>query len=235
MTKDRNLSEISEAGEHQLLLDRLIPLIDETIRKLAQTKFRLDPLGGRKYSRATSIVSSAYKRHGVLLGQAIIERLKECAHLRVWTESGFKLSTESDALFRQHDYIEKCLGFALPYGEAERTIPIDMMVYDKRSETLRSYNIKRGNGSYDAGKRRLITEELVRTHMLLKSYAQLHGLRPNSVGAHIIFYYGVISIPPPFSFAGDQMDEHFGFDVSAAVEAANEYFRRQLYELIESG
>lgn len=49
------------------LIDRLRPVVDDTIASLAKTKFRVDPVGGAQYSKATSIVSAAYKRHGRIL------------------------------------------------------------------------------------------------------------------------------------------------------------------------
>lgn len=48
-------------------LGRLRPFVDDTIEKLGSASFREDPIAGRKYSRATSIISSAYKRHGAIL------------------------------------------------------------------------------------------------------------------------------------------------------------------------
>ena len=42
-------------------MERVAPVVDETIAALARTKFINDPIAGIKYSRATSIVSSAYK------------------------------------------------------------------------------------------------------------------------------------------------------------------------------
>ena len=51
-------------------MERVAPVVDETIRALAKTKFVQDPVAGLKYSRATSIVSSAYKRHNALLEEA---------------------------------------------------------------------------------------------------------------------------------------------------------------------
>ena len=40
-------------------MERVTPVIDETIRTLAKTKFINDPVAGDRYSRATSIVTSA--------------------------------------------------------------------------------------------------------------------------------------------------------------------------------
>lgn len=223
-------------GEPELahFMERLIPLVDDTIEKLGQTKFREDPIGGRKYSRATSIISSSYKRHGQILGEAILERLKECSRFQTWREDAFKLSSESLRELRAHEVLERCLTIKLPYGEAERTIPIDVIVFDKEARTLRSYNVKRGNGSYDAGKRRIITGELLRTNMLLLNYGRSMGVDPSKAEARIVFYYGLRSVAEPLSLVGDDLNEHFGFPVLEAVEAINEYFREKLYQLIET-
>jgi hypothetical protein len=47
-------------------MERVVPVVDDTIAALARTRFTEDPIAGVKYSRATSIVSSAYKRQADL-------------------------------------------------------------------------------------------------------------------------------------------------------------------------
>lgn len=224
---------MSSSSRYEDLIARLKPSIDATLTRLSEKKFREDPIGGRKYSRATSIISSAYKRHGTLLVEAIVAHLNECPRLQVWREAEFKLSTESMQVFREIENIEKLLKVELTYGECDRKIPLDMVVYDKEKRTLRSYNIKRGNGSYDSGKRRTIMRDLVRTNMLLKGYGQSLGFDIQSASALIIFYYGLKSIPEPFSISGKELDDHFEFKTFEAVETVNEYFRERLYALIE--
>lgn len=227
-------NETGQLGpELAIYLERLRPLVDDTIEKLAATSFREDPIGGKRYSRATSIISSAYKRHGQILERAIVERLRDCARLDVWREDEFKLSPDSLTQLRIDDKIEACLRRELPYGEAERSVPIDMVVFDQASRTLRTYNVKRGNGSYDAGKRRMILGELLRINMLLMDYGRQLGLDPEVAEARIIFYYGLRSIPEPLSLVGDELDEHFDFPVVLAVKAVNAYFKRKLHALIE--
>jgi hypothetical protein len=108
-----------------------------------------------------------------------------------------------------------------------------MLVFDTEARLLTSYNVKRGNGSYDAGKRRIILGDLLRTQMLLRDYGMRLGLKPAGAHAHIIFYYGVRSIPEPLSIVGDQLDNHFNFPVWPAVEHVNDYFRRGLHALVE--
>lgn len=214
-------------------LERMRPTVDDTIEKLGAARFREDPIAGRKYSRATSIVSSAYKRHGAVLVRALLERLKDCARLSVWAEDEFKLSHDSLREVRVAERIEPLLRARLPYGDRERSICIDVMVFDEESRALKAYSVKRGNGSYDGGKRRLIQQELVRTQMLLADYGRALGLAPETSHAHIIFYYGLLSLPPPLAIAGDALDEHFRFPVRDAMECVNGYFASRLKAILE--
>lgn len=223
----------SAALETDDYLDRLRPMVDDTIERLGSASFRDDPIAGRKYSRATSIISSAYKRHGAILDRALLERLKDCARFRVWTEDEFKLSHESLQRTRVAERIEPLLRTDLHYGDRERSIRIDILVYDDENGRLTSYNVKRGNGSYDVGKRRLIQEDLLRTHMLLKDYGRKAGISPTSSHAHIVFYYDLLSLQPPLAILGSKLDEHFGFPVRAAIEQVNDYFVSRLHQLIE--
>jgi hypothetical protein len=50
----------------------------------------------------------------------------------------------------------------------------------------------------------------------------------------LVFYYGVRSIPRPWSLVKDDLDEHFGFPVAEKIEQANDYFRTRLYALLDA-
>jgi hypothetical protein len=67
-------------------MERVCPVVDETIRALSKCKFIEDPVAGVRYSRATSIISSAYKRHGRILETALRESLRESNRHKVWQE-----------------------------------------------------------------------------------------------------------------------------------------------------
>jgi hypothetical protein len=215
-------------------LSRMEPTLHATLANLARTKFRADPIGGAKYSRATSIISSAYKRHGQILGRALLERLKDCGRFTVWTEDHFKLSFASIAELHRGLPPVSYRAINLPYGEGAQAIPIDLIVHDKEKRTVRSYNVKRGNGAYDAGKRRLIFNELLRTQMLLESYSRSIGFDAAHYESYAVFYYGLRSIPEPYSLIGDDLNLHFEFPVRSALEAVNSVFREGLYALIEA-
>lgn len=215
-------------------MERVAPVVDETIRALAKTKFVQDPVAGLKYSRATSIISSAYKRHGRILETALRESLRESNRHKVWQDDAFRASRAADALVSSQSE-DACRQSALPYGETVRTIQIDMMSFDSADQTIRAYEVKRGNGQFDAGKIRSIKRDLMCVQVLLKSYGEeLARLRPIAAEARIIFYYGVRSIPRPWSLVREELDEHFGFPVVARIEEANAYFQAKLHALLDT-
>ena len=158
-------------------MDRISPIVDETIAALARTKFIEDPIAGTKYSRATSIISSAYKRHGRILETAVREGLRESNRHQVWQEDVFRVSRAADALASSQS-IDECAKSSLPYGEAVRALQIDMVAYDSADRTIRAYEIKRGNGQFDAGKIRSIRRDLMCVQVLLKNYGDLASLAP---------------------------------------------------------
>jgi len=218
-------------------MERVTPVVDATIAALAQTRFIEDPVAGTKYSRATSIISSAYKRHGKILETAIREGLRDSNRHRVWSEDSFRVSAAANVLVTSFAGLEgeaSCRQSALPYGERARTLQVDMMAYDEADQTIRAYEVKRGNGQFDAGKIRSIKRDLMCIQVLLKSYGETANVAPIAAEAKIIFYYGIRSIPRPWSLVGEELDEHFGFPIVAKIEQANGYFRERLHALLEA-
>jgi hypothetical protein len=51
--------------------------------------------------------------------------------------------------------------------------------------------------------------------VLLKSYGEVANYKPLTAESRIIFYYGVRSIPRPWSLIKNELDTHFGFPVGA--------------------
>lgn len=213
--------------------DRVKPLVDETVRRLAIKAFREDPIAGKHYARVTSIVSSAYKRHGKILEAAICERLRDNNRLSVWSDPTFSISAAAEGLVHTSSRSD-CFASQLPYGEAARTVQVDIVVYDNLHHSLRTYEVKRGNGEHDAGKVRSIMRDLICTHVLLKSYGQNCGHYVDRAEAKIIYYYGVRSIPAPISLVREDLDDHFGYPVVEAVEQVNTYFRNSVHELLQT-
>jgi|SRR5271166_5848845 len=214
-------------------LERVTPVIDLTIEALAKKKIVVDPIAGVKYSRATSIISSAYKRHGRILEVAIREGLRDSNRHTIWHDSVFRVSHEANVIADTQDLLA-CLQTTLPYGNAVRTLQVDLFAFDNADQSIRAYEIKRGNGQFDAGKIRSIKRDLKCIQVLLKSYGEFLKYKPLSVESKIIFYYGVRSIPSPWSLVKHELDKHFDFPITEKIEQANEYFRIRLIALLEA-
>jgi len=206
--------------------------VDKTIYDLSRTKFRLNPIGGTRYSRVTSIVSSAYKRHGQILERALAERLKENNRFQVWVHRTFAISSAAHNLAANDP--SACLKAALPYGDIFRTCQVDLLVYDFSDRSLRSYEVAHGNEDFNVDKQRSTLNDLLAQQVLLKSYGEQRRFPVNIAEAKIIFYYGKRSIKAPFSLIARELDAHFRFDVFRPVEAINDYFRERLYDLLEN-
>jgi hypothetical protein len=144
----------------------------------------VDPIAGVRYSRATSIVSSAYKRHGRILEVALRESLRDSN--RHWQDATFRVPREADALANTQD-LDACRQSTLPYGSSVRTLQVDMVALDNADSFIRAYEIKRGNGQFDAGKIRSITRDLKCIQVLKQCLLATRGkpLRRASVMAQV--------------------------------------------------
>ncbi|MFC5068860.1 hypothetical protein [Flaviflagellibacter deserti] len=217
----------------QSFVEKLSPAIEKTVSGLAKERFRTDPIAGPKFSRATSIISAAYKRHGRILEEALRLRLSECQHFSVWTDPNFSISDTADRAIRgRNSDIEESLPIELPYGGSGRALQVDLFVFDRRISTLRAYEVKRGNGAYDSGKKRSILRDLLCVQSLLRSYGGSRGLIATSAEARLISYYGVRALPAPLNLFGHELDDHFVFPVQKYVDAVNERFQERLYDLL---
>lgn len=215
------------------LLKVLSPEVEKTIAALAAKKFAPDPLAGSHFSRMVSLFSSAYKRHGFILESAILARLSQNSKLQVWNDPKFFVSNAADQFAATLITDPKsAIGKEHPYTEEGRTLQVDVIVWEEDSKTITAYEIKRGHGDHDAGKKRSILRDLLCVQVLLRQYAIARGLPAQHAYSRIVFYYGKCSIPKPFNLTRDELDEHFGFSVAREVEAVNLHFRRRLFEIL---
>ena len=179
-------------------------------------------------------MSSAYKRHGFILEKAILEHLKTNPDFEVWEARKFSVSQGADLL------VDSAIQNPTSLIESEtnydenghRFLQVDAIVYDRVKKKIAAYEIKRGNGKHDAGKRRQILRDLLCVQVLLKSYGSKQGFEVLSANSQIIFYYGECSVGKPFSLSRDELDKHFGYSVLTEVEEVNEYFRSKLFDLL---
>jgi hypothetical protein len=209
------------------------PEIEATITRLAKKKFEPDPIAGRHFSRIVSVMSSAYKRHGNIIEKAILNQLAKCPRLEVWHDPLFQVSPSADLL--ANDALKKpqsIIGNQVNYTAGPRTLQVDVIAFDRETRALRAYEVKRGFGVHDAGKKRSILRDTLCMNMLLKSYGVQRGLDVKDAEAKAIFYYGSRSIPKDFSLISTELDNHFNWPVYAAVEEVNDLFRSKLFEIL---
>lgn len=217
------------------VLSLLEPEIEKTILALALKKFRVDPLAGEKYSKIVSVLSSAYKRHGFILERALLEAVKRNPDLEVWEDAQFKVSNAADHMVDSIlENQDDAFSTEMPYGSCHRTLQVDLIAYNSVTKHVSSYEVKRGNGLHDAGKKRSILRDLLCQQVLLRSYAKSKGFDAQTARVHIVFYYGQCSIKKPFSLTQEELDDHFGWPVVEAVEAVNTAFRVRLEEMLEA-
>jgi hypothetical protein len=218
------------------ILDLLKPQVDATIASLAAVEFRPDPIAGSLFSRMVSVLSSAYKRHGAIIENAIVQCLSQSDRYEVWRVERFGVQQQAkttvaaagnnpDTLANTHlPYVGDHLGDA--------NLQIDAVVFDHETGIVAAYEIKRGNGSFDAGKQRSMKNDALTAKILLRDHCLQRGFDATDTRAHIVFYYGVRSIPAPMGIIGAELDDHFGIPVWDEVELVNAYFRSRLFEII---
>jgi len=215
------------------VLDLVKDEIEKTIQSLESKIFLADPIAGPHFSKITSVMSSAYKRHGYILERAILEVLKQSDHVEVWRDEHFHVPSNVDHMVNGSIAAgAKLIGTDYPYSEGDRTLQVDVIAFDKNTGTLRAYEVKRGFGLHDSGKRRSMLRDTLCVQVLLKSYGIQRGLDVKQAFSHIIFYYGQCSIPKPFSLTGPELDEHFGFPVYDAVEEVNKHYKARLFAIL---
>lgn len=214
------------------LIERLAPDVERTIHLLSRRKFDPDPLAGAHFSRIVSLLSSSYKRHGFILEAAIREQLKTNPDFEVWNDGEFHVSKEAMSqaatikgegpVPRQFKYDPKSANY----------LQVDTLVWNRTTRTIKAYEVKRGHGEHDAGKKRSIRRDLACIESHLIDYAKQRGFKAKEARAHVIFYYGRRSIPAPLSLIGTELDDHFGMSVCREVETVNDHFKRRLFEIL---
>jgi hypothetical protein len=217
------------------LIDKIKPLVDETTRKLNIKKFDTDPIAGKHLSKVVSVMSSAYKRHANIIVRSIFEQLKYYDRFEVWEEPKFAINEAAQKFVeRIIDYPERVFDHEYKYEISTNFIKIDFIVHDKSNGNISAYNIKRGNGIYDAGKKRLLFRDTLLIQTMLKSYGKTKNLSINKAKTFIIFYYGKVSLPKKFSLTRDDLDAHFDCSIINEVEEVNEYFKKSLIKIINN-
>ncbi len=219
------------------VLDEVRPIVDETIRKLENTNFLIDPIAGERLSRITSIVSSAYKRHGAIIEIALFHAISQQNTIEARSKESFFISKNVSSYVESHDFksedgFHSCLSTSMPYRRDGEKYEIDIVYFDFTTETICALEVKRGNGQFDRGKRDSMIKAALSVRMLLRSFAEHVGWPAKNVESRILAYYGVPRFPPEIYLRGKDLDQFIGPGIRDRVESVNDYFRERLLALV---
>ena len=212
----------------------VVNAIEVTINSLSTKQFEPDPIAGSLFSKITSVMSSAYKRHGLIIESALLQAVDSLPNYTAWRDDAFEVNNAADNLATSYMASpEWAIGTHLPVGpDKTRTLQIDLAAYNSATQHFSLYEVKRGSGAHDSGKKRQMRRDLVCMEVLAKAYAEARGFTVNSSSAHMVFYYGKCSVGKPFALTKDDLDSHFGAGTEQAVEDANALFKLRLFEIL---
>src|ERR1044072_2803232 len=108
------------------VLDLLKPEIEKTVTGLDLKNFDPDPIAGPHFSKITSVMSSAYKRHGYILERAILESRRLCPYFEVWSDPTFQVPSAVEHIVDGSIAEQtKLIGTDYPYSNGQRTLQVD--------------------------------------------------------------------------------------------------------------
>jgi len=219
------------------VLEAVRPTVDATIRKLEETRFIVDPIAGEQLSRVTSIVSSAYKRHGAIIEVALYHAISQQNSVEAWSKYPFYISRNASGYVESHDLktragFEACLNTSIPYRAEGSRYEIDIIYFDHATGTVCALEVKRGNGEFDRGKRDSMIKSALCIRSLLASFAEEMSWEAKHVESRILAYYGVPKFPPQIYLRGVDIDHFIAPGIRDKIETVNDYFRQELLRLV---
>ncbi|MBS0248400.1 MAG: hypothetical protein JSR61_17430 [Proteobacteria bacterium] len=183
--------------------------------------FPQDPVMGPDLSRAVSTLASVVKRHGGLIELGIAGALIQSDRFVVLTNVALPVTKGAAQLLNANNSDQALAKIRLSAdSEAEGIVNVDLVVVDPEAQWAGAYEIKRGNGATEHGKRRQSIHKLRAARLVLASYVGQAGYgRMETVTSGVIDYYGSSGFTAEFTLSKDQLDDHFGVPVVATVDA----------------
>lgn len=193
--------------------------------------FPVDPIIGPELSRAISTVGSVVKRHGTLIEMGIAGALASSDRFTVLTNVSLPLTKGATQLLDAKNSDDDLGRIKLSAdSEADGIVSLDLVVVDPEVGWAGAYEIKRGNGATEHGKRRPIVRKLRAARLVLASYVKQAGYGSvERVTSAVIDYFGGSGFESEFSLTREQLDQHFGVPVAATVDAMTETVRETLH------
>ncbi|WP_296738987.1 hypothetical protein [Mesorhizobium sp.] len=198
--------------------------------------FPIDPVIGPELSKSFSIINSVVKRHGLLLQKSLADALAASGRFEVMTEVALPITEAANDLLTSQNSDRDLAKIKLKAdSNTVRMVTVDLIVVDTESGRAGVYDVKRGNGATESGRRRPIELGLRASRLVLASFLSKHGMEGiNSVTSAIIDYYGGSGFSKELKLTRDELDEHFGVPVVETIDAMTAELNRALLDEVQA-
>jgi hypothetical protein len=193
--------------------------------------FPIDPVIGPDLSKSFSIINSVVKRHGLLIQRTLADALAASGRFEILTEVPLPITEAANDLLTSQNSERDLAKIQLKAdSKTIRMVTIDLIVVDTESGWAGAYDVKRGNGATESGKRRPIEHGLRAGRLVLASFLSKYGYEGiRSVTSAVIDYYGASGFSKDLKVTRDELDEHFGVPVLETIDAMTAELGRALH------
>jgi hypothetical protein len=174
--------------------------VRKTMSKLDEGDFAADVLVDSGASRATSKISSIYKRHGTILQKALAIAIATDPAWEAWDE------------------------LPLSHKDYPKGLKLDLVLYGRGS--LRIFEVKRGLGKQDSDAKKGITNRLTTASNERSQIFKNCGIQPiNNVKCGVVSYYGKFGKAKGIKqFTRDGLESEFA-GLSKFIDEVDDYLK----------
>ncbi len=211
----------------------LIASIERAVTGALQADFAHDPLLGIGLGSFNSVLSSAVKRHGGVVEEAICYALESSGRYIVLRQVEMPITDAAEALVASNSS-KNLSGFVTTaFGPHRRVAYFDMIAIDTETGCATVVEIKRGSGTTEVKKRKLIERDLQCARLQLRSFLQpRYGCELNAYNSVLIDYYGRSGFPAALTVTREGIDALFGVPVMHLVDGVTARFRTELLRVV---
>ncbi len=176
---------------------------DRTIASLASVSFRTDPLFSVCDSYRSSLQESAKKRHGAVIEAAFRDAFRTFDGVEVFCEKHTEFGREFDAV-----------------------------VYVRSKKILLGFDVKRGIGHHDSGKKREMASSLPIMEDKLREMAKAYGIDATTVKYAFYHHYSQDDRGHVGSITAAEIKRMTGVNPESTITDATIYFAKLVNNLI---
>ena len=193
--------------------------------------FPVDPVIGAEWSKTFSIINSVVKRHGLLIQKTLSDALAASGRFEILTDVPLPITEAANDLLTSKNCERDLAKIRLKAdSKTVRMVTVDLIVVDTENGWAGVYDVKRGNGATESGKRRPIEFGLRAGRLVLASFLSKYGYDDiRSVTSAVIDYYGASGFSKELKLTREELDEHFGVPVLETIDAMTAELQRALH------